>query len=229
MDRQLEKKSWARRNRYFIVGGVIALGVLALLIINSIGGSKLIIEQDKIDIVDVKTGVFQDYIAVIGTVEPIQTVFIDVTEGGRVEEVYTDEGTMVNRGDPIIRLSNDNLLLEISNNEAQVIQAENEVKTLQVNLGNQQINNKTQLINLHYDIQQLKRAYGYNQELFKKELVSKEELDISRENYERNVKHYELLQLKSKQDSLFMLTRLVASEESVENDLVSDLFLVSAK
>ena len=40
---------------------------------------------------------FQDYIAVVGTVEPIQTVYLDATEGGRIEEIYLREGAMVKK------------------------------------------------------------------------------------------------------------------------------------
>ena len=107
--------------------------------------------------------------------------------------------------------------MEISNNEAQVAQAVNEVKSLRVNLENQQINNKTQLVDLYYDLLRLKREYKYNQELFKNDHISREQLDISHENYERNQKRYELLFEKSIKDSAFMESRLAASEESVES------------
>ena len=46
-----------------------------------------------------KEGLFQDYISVIGTVEPIQTIYLDVTEGGRVEEILIEEGNIVKKGD----------------------------------------------------------------------------------------------------------------------------------
>jgi HlyD family secretion protein len=217
MDRKLEKKSWIRRHLFYVIGGTIILSAILYLVIFSDHSSKLNVETDKVTIEEAKKDIFQDYIAVIGTVEPIKTVFIDATEGGRVEEKMIEEGAIVKKGDVILMLSNDNLLLEISNNEAQVAQAENEVKTLRVNLENQQISNKTQLIDLYYDILKLEREYKYNQELFRKGLISKEDLDVSRENYEKNKAHYELYTVKSQKDSLFMKSRLAASETSVES------------
>ncbi len=188
MDKQIEKKSWIRRNLLYVVLGSIVFGFIFYQIFFTDHSSKLNVEIDKITIEKVKKDLFQDYIAVIGTVEPLKTIYLDVTVGGRVEEIYIEEGTMVNKGDIILKLSNDNLVLEISNNEAQVERAINDLESMRVNLQNQNINNKNRLISLYYDILQLERLYKYNQKLVEGEHISKEELEISKENFERNTK-----------------------------------------
>lgn len=216
MDRKREKKSWIRRNSLYAILGAVVLTFITYQLAFADHSSKLNIEVDKITIEEVKQDLFQDFIAVNGTVEPIQTIYLDATEGGRVEEIYLDEGTMVKKGDVIMRLSNDNLLLEISNNEAQVARTINDLKTMSITLENQSINNADQLIDLHYDLLKLKREFNYNIQLAQNDHISKEELDVSREQYERNQKHLELLIQKSKQDSIFMIERIDASEESVK-------------
>lgn len=228
MDRKLEKKSWIGRHFLYVIGGIIILSAFLYLIIFSDHSSKLNIESDKITVENVKKDIFRDYIAVIGTVEPIRTIYLDATEGGRVEEIYVEEGAMLNNGDIIIRLSNDNLILDISNNEAQVAQAVNEVKTLRVNLENQKLSNQSQIIDLYYNLMQLERAYKYNQELFDKNHISREELLLSKEEYEKNKQHYNLLLAKGKTDSVFMESRLSASEESVER-MQENLKMVKAR
>jgi HlyD family secretion protein len=217
MDKIIEKKS--KFNKKNIIIG-LAILLFLLFITKMIWGdnsSKLNVDQEKITIEKVEDGVFQDYIAVIGTVEPIQTIYLDATEGGRVEEIFIREGTMVKKGDVILQLSNDNLLLEISNNEAEVARAINDLKSMRVTLENQQINNKNQIIDLYYDLLKLKRQYANNEKLLKNGHISKEEFDLSRENFERNEKHYQLLVEKTYQDSLFMKSRMQASEESIES------------
>ena len=57
-------------------------------------------------------------------------------EPGRVEEILIEEGNMVKKGDVILRISNDNLLLEITNNEAQVVRAINDVPVRMLNVLN---------------------------------------------------------------------------------------------
>ncbi|MFW5916409.1 MAG: efflux transporter periplasmic adaptor subunit, partial [Bacteroidota bacterium] len=68
--------------------------------------SRLNVEKEKITIETIEKDVFKDYIAVIGTVEPIRTIYLDAVEGGRVEEIVAEEGRMVKKGEEILRLSN---------------------------------------------------------------------------------------------------------------------------
>jgi len=215
MDKQVRKKPWVQRNVWHLIVGTIIGGFILYLMVFANHSTKLGVEIDKIKIEEVTQDLFLDYIAVIGTVEPIQTIYLDAIIGGKVEDIYIVEGTNVKKGDIIMQLSNDNLVLEISNNEAQVERAINDLEVMRVNLQNQNINSATRLNNLYYDILKLKRLFDRNKELFEKGHVPKEELDISRENYERNYKEYELLQEKAKQDSIFMSQRIVSSEKSI--------------
>ena len=52
--------------------------------------SKLNVEVNKITIEEVKQDLFQDYIAVIGTVEPIQTIYLDATVAGWNSNYFCD-------------------------------------------------------------------------------------------------------------------------------------------
>jgi len=217
MDRPLDGKIKRRKKiiTYSSIG-IVVLTIIAFFIFRD-NSSKLNVESDKITIEEVKKDIFQDYISVIGTVEPLQTVYLDATEGGRVEEIFIREGTMVKKDDVIMRLSNDNLLLEISNYEAEVARAINDLKTMRVNLENQQISNKTQMVDLYYDLLKLERDYKNNKNLVKEKYISETEFQLSKENYERTKKHYELLSKKNMQDSLSIDARIEASEGSVES------------
>jgi HlyD family secretion protein len=217
MDKIITKKSkFNIKNIGIFLVGVLLIALIFVFLSNN-NGSKLNVEYEKISIEKVENGLFQDYIALIGMVEPIQTIYLDATEGGRVDEICIREGVMVNKGDIIMKLSNDNLLLEISSNEADVARAINDLKTMKVNLENQNINNKTQLIDYYYDLLKLQRAFNHNQKLFQGGHIAKEEFEISKENLERTQKHYDLLLEKAKKDSVFLIARLSASEESVES------------
>src|ERR1035437_6702340 len=217
MDRILDGSIKRRRQIITYSGaGTIVLAVVLFFIFRD-NSSKLNVEQDKITIEEVKKDIFQDYISVIGTVEPIQTVYLDATEGGRVEEIFIREGTMVKKGDVIMSLSQDGLLLQISNNEADVARAINDLKTMRVNLENQQISNRSQLVDLYYDLLKMERLYKNNGKLVKDKYISEEEYLVSKENYERNKKHFELLSKKNMQDSVSINTRIEASEASVES------------
>ena len=91
-----------------------------LLLIDSViiytsGKSKLNVDLERITISEVKKGPFQETIPVNGVVLPLTTIYLDAIEGGRVEEKYVDDGAMMKKGEPILRLSNTDLELEPGN------------------------------------------------------------------------------------------------------------------
>ena len=75
MDRKIDKKFklFSKRNIWISLGAIFTLLVFYNLVFGD-KSSKLNVETDKISISEIKKDVFQDYIAVIGTVEPIQTI-----------------------------------------------------------------------------------------------------------------------------------------------------------
>ena len=159
MDKQLEKKRGiTKKNIWYILFGMLMIAVLGIIIFGD-KSSKYNVDVSRITIEEVKQDVFQDYITVQGTVEPITTIYLDAVEGGRVEEILIEEGNMVKDGDIILRLSNDNLLLEITNNEAQVVRAINELRTARLQMDQTKLNYKQQIINGEITVTQNKRMY----------------------------------------------------------------------
>jgi len=217
MDRVIEKKNrlLSKRNIWIMVGGILA----ALVIYNIFFGdksSKLNVEKEKITIETIKKDVFKDYIAVIGTVEPIKTIYLDAVEGGRVEDIMIEEGNMVEKGDEIIRLSNTDLMLQISNNEAQVARAINELRQARLQMQQQQLNNESELIDLQRELNKQRREYGNNERLYKNEHISYEEYKQSKERYEATVKKFDLFKKAQKQDSIFRAIQIEGLEKSVD-------------
>ena len=174
-------------------------------------------ELDKISIAEIEKDVFQDYIAVIGTVEPIRTIFLDAIEGGRVEEILLEEGSMLKKGDVIMRLSNTNLILDISNNEAQVARAINELRTARLMMVQQLMNSESQIIETGRLMKLQERAYNNNKILYEQEHISSEEYEQSEEQYEATKKKLELLMEIQYQDSVFRAIQVESLENSVSS------------
>lgn len=217
MDRVIEKKhKWLNKKTiWFTVGGILIL-LVAYNIFFGDKSSKLNVEKEKITIESIIEDEFKDYIAVIGTVEPITTVYLDAIEGGRVEEIVIDEGNMVKKGDVILRMSNTNLLLDISNNESNVSRSINEFENTKINLEIQNITRKQTLINTEMNLKREKRQYEYNQQMFKDNHISQEEFNQSKEQYEASLEQYKLLKAALKRDSLYRINTLSSMENNVE-------------
>jgi len=229
MDRKIEKKNklFSKRNLWILAGSVIVLFVFYNLIFGD-KSSKLNVEIEKISIAEINKDVFQDYIAVIGTVEPIQTIYLDAIEGGRVEEILLEEGSMLKKGDVILRLSNVNLILDISNNEAQVARAINELRTARLLMVQQQMNSESQIIETERLLKLQKRAYNNNKVLFEDQHISKEEFDQSREQFEATLQKLDLLKEIQYQDSIFRSIQVESLETSV-NSLTKNLEIIKQR
>jgi len=214
MDRKIEKKG-IRKKHVWIGAGSLILLLVILQIAFGDTSSKLNVEKDKITIGEVLAGKYQDYISVNGTVEPIKTVYLDAVESGRVEEILIEEGTRVKRGDIILRLSNYNLLLDISGNEAEVSRAVNDLKTARINLENQNLQTRSNILQLQYLLRKLERQFNNNQKLISQNLISKEEFEYSREQYDETRIQLDLQKQKLLRDSTYTKTRIQADEESI--------------
>ena len=204
MDRQIENKSKIRKKAIWIsVFAIIGILVLYNILFGD-KSSKLNVDLDKVSIEEVKEGLFKNYIAVSGVVEPIKTIYLEATEGGsRVEEIVIDEGNMVEQGDVIVKLSNTSLILEISNYEALVSRTSNELRQARLLMEQQTLNSKSQLLELQTNILQQNRAFERNKILFKNKHISEEEFNISKEEHDLSNKRLELLRENLLKDSVF--------------------------
>jgi HlyD family secretion protein len=214
MDRKIEKKG-LRKKHIWIGIGVLIFILITLQLVFGDKSSKLNVENDKISVGEVIADKYQDYISVNGTVEPIKTIYLDAVESGRVEEKLIEEGTRVKKGDVILKLSNYNLLLDISSNEADVSRAVNDLKTARINLENQNLQTRSNILQLQYGLMKLERQFKNNQLLYAQNLISKEDYALSKELYEENKLQLELQKQKLNRDSVYFKTRMAADEESI--------------
>lgn len=113
MDIKLEKKPWYIRYRYYLAGGVAFLAFLIYVVTLSLGPSKLRIEQDNIQIAEVKNGKFMEYVDVEGVIQPILTIKVNAREAGSVERIIGEEGSLLRQGDTILVMENPDLLRSI--------------------------------------------------------------------------------------------------------------------
>jgi len=203
MDKAIPKKKGIQKKHIgFIVLGIaiIALIYMAFFADHT---STYKVEKEKLIIESVTEGQFNDYITVTGAVEPISTVFLDAQEGGRVEEILIEEGSMVKKGDIILRLSNPDLYLNILDSEAQLAEKENFLRNTQVAMDQERIQIKRELINLKYDIERKERTYQQFSVLIKDNLCSKEEFIRSKEEVDMARSSQLLFIERQIQDSIF--------------------------
>jgi len=177
MDRVVAKKMPLGRMLAYGVGAVVAALFIYWLVGMLLGGRSLSVNSQRIFVSDVTVGTFEDFIPLRGRLVPRSTVYLDAIEGGRVEEVLIEDGTLVQAGDPIALLSNTNLQLEVLGREAAVTEQLNNMRTIELQLEQNRLAHKRNLVEIDYQIVRLNRSIERQRELAAKELVSQSTVD----------------------------------------------------
>lgn len=216
MDRIIKNKAKKRRMSFFIAGAVVVSGLAIWQIFFADHSSKLNVEIDKLTIAEVVRQEFLDFMNANGTVEPNATIFLDAVEGGRIEKILIEEGSMVNEGDVILILSNPDLNLRILTNQASLAEQENRLRDTKIMMEQQRIELRRQIIQLEFDLIRLERDFRHNQPLYEKGLISEKEYLLSKENYELSSQTLVLFKERSVQDSVFRNTQVKNLEEALD-------------
>lgn len=215
MDRKIEKKrfSWQK------IAGYGALGLLMVFIIYNFvlsgGASKLNVERERLTVSTVQFGPFIDFIPVTGTVEPIQTFFLDVSNGGRIVEKFVEEGAFLEENDPILKLDNTNLTLSVMYNQAQLFQQINSLRNTRLQFEQVKLSNQATLLDVKLDLNDRKRQWLVDVELYSKGMISKNQYLRSKEVYEAAVEKYDLTKETISKDSVFRTVQIASLENSV--------------
>ncbi len=215
MDRRIEKKRFTPR-RIAIFGGaalVIAFVAWQLLTINP---SSLNVDAEKLTLAPVTHGPFLEYIVEQGEVMPLRTIYLDAVEGGRVEEVYVLEGSPIEEGTPILRLSNANLQLSVMQREAELFREVNRLRETRVTMGQRRLSMRAGLVETEYQLRQAEREYARQDEMFKADLTSRQEYDEAKDNLEYLTRRRDVTVETLRQDSLFQTIQIQQLEESID-------------
>ena len=210
MDRVIEKKKGIR-----FLAGVFVIFVLWLLLRDK--SSTLKVDANTVTIGDVRLGEFDDYVRVSGQVQPITVVQVSLLEGGVVEEKLIEEGSMVKKGDVLVRLSNNTLGLQILQSEADLAEQENFLRNTTVTMEQEKLDLEKQRLEYTIDTERKKRKYEQYRRLDEDGLVAHEEYLQAKEDYELAVKSLELVIARQKQDSIYRSIQIGNLEESLES------------
>ena len=216
MDIPLEKKRFTPKKIAMIAGGAIIVILILLVIYSSTGNSKLNIDKERITISNVKDGNFQENIPVNGVVLPIKTIYLDAMEGGRVEERFVEDGAMMKKGEPIIRLSNTDLELSLVNQETQVYNLLTQIQRTQNASRQNTINRLNQMTDVKNSLKEAKRKYDLNSKLYEKGAIGRQDYEESKNNYNYQKERLELTERVLVQDSVSSKTETTQARESYE-------------
>lgn len=210
------KKKWSTK-RLMTIGGIAALVLLiAASFYFTSGKSKLNVDLERITESDIIKAPFQESIPENGIVMPLTTIYIITPDGGTVQQRYVDDGAILKKGDPILKLSNPDVEIGLAN---QTTQVSTMLATMQFSRVTADQNTVTKLNNLA-DVQSLyveaKRVYELDNKLYPEKAIGSQEYQTAVNNYNYLKEKLRLQQELLHQDTLSRQAQEKQDQESLE-------------
>ena len=216
MDRVIEKKYWSRKRILTITGIVALVALIAGSYYYTSGGSKLNVDTERITVSTITKGSFQETIPVNGIVLPLTTIYLDAVEGGRVEERYVDDGAIMKKGQPILRLSNTDLQLGLVTQETNVYNLLTQMQISKNAAQQNTVSKLNQMTDVESQLKEAERVYKLDKHLYEEKAIGSQEYQQAVNNYNYYLRKQKLTQQILQQDSASTEQQLKQARQSFE-------------
>ena len=216
MDRPIEKKRWTKKRIMLLGGGCLFVALIVFIVLSTFGKSRLNVDSERMTIAAVQQRSFSESIPVTGTIQPISTIYLDLQEGGRVEEIYVEDGSVMMAGQPILRLSNTDLELNLVSQETSVYNLLAQMQISKTNARQNTVNKQTMMVDVESALIEAERVYRMNKQLLSKNVVSQQEYKESENRYNSLLEKHSLMTEILKQDSISYAQQVRQDEESYQ-------------
>jgi HlyD family secretion protein len=222
MDRIIEKKKWTKGRIAAIAAAVLVLFLVVWMLFIRDNRSRLYVDYNQLTVAVVEKGKFQEFIPVDGIVFPRTTIFIDAVQGGIVEEVFVEDGAMLKKGDPILKLANANMELSYMDQETRMYDAINNLANTRISLEQLRYTRQKEITQLNYEIDRLKTDFRRKEQFFKDKLISVKEYEDALRDYNYSLKQLEITLNLRKLDSISGVSQsnqIASSMQRMNNNL----------
>ena len=216
VDRVIAKKKWTTK-RLLTIGGIA--GIVALIVASYLmasGKSQLNVDTERITISEIKKGPFQEFIPVNGVVMPLTTIYLDAVEGGRVEEKYVDDGTVMKKDQPILKLRNTDLELNLVNQETSVFNLLTQMQISRNAAQQNTIGKLNQMTDVDNQLKEAERIYKLDKHLYEEKVIGLQEYRQAENAYNYQVQKKKLTEQILKQDSASTKLELEQAKQSYD-------------
>jgi HlyD family secretion protein len=217
MDRTIEKKQWPLKRLIFIFSICATITILSYLIISRSGKTRLTVDPTRMTISEVKYGEFREYYPFDGQVIPLTSVYLDADQGGKVEEIYVEGGKPIEKGDLILKFSNNTVQLNLIQTENVLFENLDRQQNTQLQLAKDKLTRKESLLNLNYEINKLQKQYNRYKVLKAEQIaISEEQYEAVEDQLEYQKASRELLEERIKQEDIMSEKQLSQADKAIE-------------
>ena len=220
MDTIVPRKN--KKNKYLLIA--LPVFLLASYFVYSALTKKrsLDVNRNEITIKTVENAYFEDFIVFQAKVEPLNSMLLNVIEGGSIQEIFIENGDFVQKGQPLARLYNPNTELGYMTQETSMIEQINNLNKAKLDLRTQELNLAKDLVAIEHDYLDAKNLYVLNEKLFKEEILSKNEWETTKEGFRFQTERKNIIQQsvqKEKQANAILISQINQSQGIMQKSL----------
>ena len=213
MDKKIEKKTW-NGSRIGYLAGSVSIIILLFFAFNSFNKKVYNLNVDRVSFRKVVEGDFQNVILIDGDIEPINLVLVNTIDGGIVEEIFIEDGVMVEKGTPLMRLNNPSVTMGYMNQETAIVEQINNLRNLKLSLEKDLRNLDESLIDSENSLSITYRKYKVDSLLYVQDIIPKNDYVEILESYHYQQKKYAFLKknaARSAKDNKIQIQQINAS------------------
>lgn len=192
----MDTKVQNKKSKYKIIipVAIFAFVLVGLLFSSLFRKKTLNVDASRISVREVVEGKFDDIIILNGKIEPLNSILLNVVEGGAVQEIFAEDGSMVQKGEPLMRIYNPNSELSYLQQETAIVEQINNLKNLKISLTNQELELEKELILIQHDYIDAEQQFNLDEKLYAAEILPEKDYKKSKENYDYQSKRKNVIQ-----------------------------------
>lgn len=180
MDTKVEKKQSKIKIILLALAAIVGIGAFLMYFFQQ--KKTFNVKQDALQIEEVSEGKFEDMLMITAQTQSLNSSLVNVLEGGMVKEIYTEDGQMVSKGQPLARVYNPNTEFNYLNQETGIMQQISQMRSSLLELKNQEFNQNKELLQAQNDYNTALQAYNLQKRLYEAEIGKKSEFDLAEQN-----------------------------------------------
>jgi HlyD family secretion protein len=203
------------KNKYLLIALPIILLFGYFVFTSATKKRSFNVKKVEITIKTIENNFFEDFMSFQAKAVPLNSMLINIIEGGAVQEIFVENGDMVIKGQPLARLYNPNAELAYMQQETAIIEQINNLNKAKLDLRNQELNLEKDLIAIEHDYLDAKNLFDLNKKLFEQEILSKNEWEKTKENYRFQKDRMKMIKQSVKKEKLANQIQIVQLNQSI--------------
>ncbi|ATC35886.1 efflux RND transporter periplasmic adaptor subunit [Elizabethkingia anophelis] len=180
MDTKIEKKRSKLKIILLALAGVVVLGLFLGYFFRQ--KKTFNVKEEDLQVEKVTRGKFEDMMMITAQTQSLNSSLVNVMEGGAVKEIFTEDGKMVTKGEPLARVYNPNTEFNFMSQETGIMQQISQMRNTLLELKNQEFTQDKEILQAQNDYNTAQQNYNLQKRLYDAEIGKKTDYDMARQN-----------------------------------------------